>query len=554
MGLLATNAKNEVIAVLWGIAAVITFVSASAVARSQRVQGLAALARVLTASKINLADICTAARFANGKSEGTTAHPWLTKRVLETAASRFPGALLTVPSERLRLLVLELLRSGNTYSLAALRRLVDFRNNDVTLHAVKLCVQADEPGLAAFLAGMGGNNTWRSTVHTTLLLGEDQNPVYEDIRFHLMTGTLLEDAAMEICARVRFQAPGSSTPSVPSGLNVPTMPPSSTGPRRVPIARIGPILAICGIAVLLLVLLTQWENARRPDAHRTSQVAEATVANPASGAMGQQPTKQHVTPVHVTQENPCAKARAAELGEPLSTAMRAAEKKSVRAADSAPFQEAVRSAKEAVGIAPACAEAWSFLAYAQYRLAYDICGRGEYGAAQVAVQKALSLDPEPKTRAAALRNVARIAAARLKWDEAEGFLTESLAVDSGSHEARTWLDDMRMLRQPRPEFMAAVTKVLSGEPLAEDDVRGLTAAEDTGLANATLARSGRRLNYPVADWFFFCEGSPVEDRPELDIEAVRTPMKRGTTDFANMELVTAARRRLRAGDGPGTTY
>jgi hypothetical protein len=551
LGLNAAIAKDDVRTAIFAIGAVITFLAGPIVARSQKTQMRAALARLLHGSRLTFTDLWKAVVLVSTKSEG--GHPWLVKRTLEMTAARFPGALQKLPAATLELMVLELIRSRNIYGIAALRRLADFRESDGTLSAVQACVQADEPGLAAFMVGMGGNSSWRARVSGLLIGAADEDPVFRTIWEHLATGPFLEQEALAICNLVPCQATGSSVPPVPASDRVlPAAPRPEVERKPFPYAGVGFLLAVCGIAAFTVGSLVRRDRTGDQSDQSGAPPPETVSRGPARVVPGQ-PAQQHPALVPTTGE-PCARARAVELGEPLTKAIKASDKKSTRAADTASFQEAVVSAEDAVKIDPGCAEAWSLLAYVRYRVAYDICGRGEYGSAEDAARKALSLAPEPNTHAAALRNLARIAAARLKWDEAEQFLTESQTFDRGSYEARTWLDDLRTLRNPRPEFMGAVVKVLAGDLLSEADVGGLTPAEVTGLANATLARNGRRLNNAIADWFLFCEGSPIEERPEVDMDAVRNPVKKGTADYANMEIVTAIRKRLRGGGTAPAAY
>jgi tetratricopeptide (TPR) repeat protein/TM2 domain-containing membrane protein YozV len=251
-----------------------------------------------------------------------------------------------------------------------------------------------------------------------------------------------------------------------------------------------------------------------------------------------------------TVQPPCARARAPEAGEPLTVAIKLSYKKAAKAADASYYQQAAAKAEEATAIDPQCADAWSMLAYVRYRMSYDICGRGDYSSAEVAAQKALSLGPEPKIRAAIMRNRARIAAAQLKWAEAERLLNDSLSLDPTSHDARSWLDDLSVLTNPRPEFVAEVNKVLAGQAVIESDINTFSAGELTNLANAVLARYGRRMNAGPADWFFFCDGSPVRNHPMVDLNATRNPIKKGTPDSENEKLISSARRQVKEGSAP----
>jgi len=220
------------------------------------------------------------------------------------------------------------------------------------------------------------------------------------------------------------------------------------------------------------------------------------------------------------------------------------ERKGTRATDTSAYEQAAIKAEQAVALDPKCSEAWSLLAYLRYRIGYDVCGRGDYSLAIQAAKNALSMEAPSKVRAAAMRNMARIAAAQLRWEDAERLLTESLSLDRGNREARSWLDDLAIRKAPRPEFLSAIRKVLDGELLAGEDVDMLSAAEITSLLNAPLARNGRRLNAGPSDWLFYCDGSPVGQHPEVEPTATRNPIRKGTPDFENTQLLVAMRRQV----------
>ncbi len=77
----------------------------------------------------------------------------------------------------------------------------------------------------------------------------------------------------------------------------------------------------------------------------------------------------------------------------------------------------------------------------------------------------------------------------------------------------------------------------------------MTIGESGFLLNAPLARNGRRLNSAALDWFFFCDGSPLEARPALDPTVSRNPIKKGTVDMDNTKLALALKRELRQSGG-----
>jgi tetratricopeptide (TPR) repeat protein len=244
---------------------------------------------------------------------------------------------------------------------------------------------------------------------------------------------------------------------------------------------------------------------------------------------------------------PCALAHSSDLGDPLATALKLVEKKAAKPTDVDHFREAVAQAENATRIDPQCAEAWSVLAFARYRLAYDICGRGDYASAEEAGRKALELNPTPTVKSSALRNLGRIATARLAWDEAESLFNQARAVTPDNREVKSWLAEFNLRKSPRPEMMAAVAKALAGELLTEDDTKSLVIDEVPFLMNALLARHGRRMNSAVQDWFFFCDGTPVQNHPTVDPNVSRDPIRKGTPDFDNVKFLQDLRKRLKSG-------
>ena len=249
---------------------------------------------------------------------------------------------------------------------------------------------------------------------------------------------------------------------------------------------------------------------------------------------------------------PCSKARDPANGEPLAAALKLSSKKAQKPTDTAWFREAVDKARQATQIDPGCAEAWSVLGFATYRAAYDICGRGDYTGAEQAARKALDLATDPQVKASAARNLGRIASARNNWDEAERMFAEARVANPDNKEAKSWSDELVVRKNVRQELLAAVTKALSGEMLTDDDMKSLTAEELGFLINAPLARYGRRLNTGAQDWFYYCEGSPLQNRPAFDPNASRDVAKKGTPDLENMKLVQALRKQRKAGGGAVT--
>ena len=249
---------------------------------------------------------------------------------------------------------------------------------------------------------------------------------------------------------------------------------------------------------------------------------------------------------------PCSKARDPANGEPLTAALKLSSKKAEKPTDTVWFRQAVDKARQATQIDPGCAEAWSVLGFATYRAAYDICGRGDYASAEQAARKALELGTDPEVRASAARNLGRVASARNHWDEAERIFAEVRVSNPDNKEAKSWSDELAVRKNVRQELFAAVTKALSGEMLTDDDIKSLTAEELGFLINAPLARHGRRLNTGAQDWFYYCEGSPLQNRPAFDPNASRDVAKKGTPDLENMKLVQALRKQRKAGGGAVT--
>ena len=255
---------------------------------------------------------------------------------------------------------------------------------------------------------------------------------------------------------------------------------------------------------------------------------------------------------------PCAISRARASGAPLADALRLLEHKGDKPADNSSYGAAIARAEAATSIDPGCAEAWSVLSYARYRFAYDICGRGDYTAAEAAGRRALELSPDPPVRAAALRNLGRIAAAQLRWPDAERNFTEALAIAPTNGEAKSWLSDLGVTKDVGTLQTAAIGKVMSGTLLTGSDVDGLTLDDTAILLNALLARHGRRLNSGPMDWYFYCDASPLQTRAALDPSSVRDPVAKGTVDWDNQKFLHTLRRELRAktptgDDGSGTS-
>jgi hypothetical protein len=250
---------------------------------------------------------------------------------------------------------------------------------------------------------------------------------------------------------------------------------------------------------------------------------------------------------------PCVAARDPARGEPLTAALKLIEKKTARPADTDNFVAAEAQAERATSLDPRCAEAYSVLAFARFRAAYRPCSTGGYASAEAAGRRALELATDNPTRAAGQRNLARAAAAAHQWAESMRLFRASIEAGGANTDAQSWLDDLELIGSFRPTFVSAAAGVLKGEKLDESHVADLTAKESSWLLNAVLARNGRQLNRAVQDWFFFCTDSPLAQEtggsmPSVVVAAVRNPVKKGTVDWDNMQLLGAHRRAAKGGD------
>jgi tetratricopeptide (TPR) repeat protein len=303
-------------------------------------------------------------------------------------------------------------------------------------------------------------------------------------------------------------------------------------------------------------------SARRSNASRTATpFRPPIIADRGNGNMATPPARQEsfgqpqaaaatqVAPSAAASVGlePCARAHAPEFGDPLATALKLIEKKAAKPTDVDHFREAIAQAENATRLDPQCAEAWSVLAFARYRLAYDICGRGDYASAEEAARKALELNPTPAVRSSALRNLGRMATARLAWDQAEALFNQAKSATPDNREVKTWLGELNVRKNPRAELLAGVSKALAGELLTEDDTRSLVIDEVPFVMNALLARHGRRMNAAVQDWFFFCDGTPLQNHPTLDPNVSRDPIRKNTPDFDNVKFLQELRKRLKSG-------
>ena len=187
------------------------------------------------------------------------------------------------------------------------------------------------------------------------------------------------------------------------------------------------------------------------------------------------------------------------------------------------------------------------LAFARYRAAYQVCGAGEYGEAEAAARKAIELAAsDGAVKAAALRNLGRIQAARLQWDEAEKSFNEAGQLLPDNREVRSWLDELEIRKAIPPKLVEAAKKAMVGEVLTAKDTAGLDQRHISWLENAPMVRHGRRLNTAVADWFYYCDGSPLSPHGTVDPNASRNPVQKGTPDFENAQYLRNLRSQLRA--------
>ena len=231
------------------------------------------------------------------------------------------------------------------------------------------------------------------------------------------------------------------------------------------------------------------------------------------------------------------------------------EKRTPRPADTANFKQAASEAEHAVQMDPRCAEAHALLAYAQFRLKYIPCLTGVYAEAEGSARRAIEFAADNSTKAAAQRTLGRVAAANRQWAEATHILQLSIQTGGANSDGQLWLDDLEMIGVLRPIFLSSAVKILRGEKLEEASVNELTARESFWLLNAVLARNGRQLNLAVQDWLFYCPDSPLGkemggNMPTVMQGAVRNPVKGGTVDWENTQLLAARRKAAKGGGTP----
>ena len=283
-------------------------------------------------------------------------------------------------------------------------------------------------------------------------------------------------------------------------------------------------------------------TAPTPEAHENGN-ARARI--PTVDQMGLQPAPSIDTSLTtasgITGRQPCSVATlsASGLDSPVQRAEKLLAERGETRVPAAKAGEAVTVLEEAARTDPECAEVWSLLAFARYRRAYTPCSADHYGSAEEAARRALELARDDETKAASLRNIGRILAARSRWVEAQQQFEASLKLAAKNREAQTWLEDVIIAGEgPRPGLVGAAGKAIRGETLDATELSGLTKAELRWVANAPLARQGRILNRPPQDWFFFCAGSPLGTH--LSTGALQKLSPATAIDRTNMKLAKEA--------------
>jgi eukaryotic-like serine/threonine-protein kinase len=410
-------------------------------------------------------------------------------------------------------------------------------------------MQEAPPTIATFRSGIPSE--LEAVVHKALA----KNP---DDRF----ATIREMAD----ALVRFESVQSAPPapmprasladtSTPRTWEVATTP--SLRPESIRVPKRGGLGIAVGAVVLLggagaMFALRSPSITPQPDAGVTSSVTETTVEPPTPGQQPASPT-QPPSPQATAQATalpaapsdlpaPCNLARDKAHGEPLARALQLVDKKPSKPTDTAYVTSATALAEQAVAVDPDCAQAWSILALARYRVAYDACGRGDYEQAAAAADKALELADDDRVKASTLRTLGRIASAQLNWADADRFFAEAQQLAPTNFDAKSWRGAISVVKNVRPELLQTLATSLAGEPLTEGDLSHLTSEETAYVGDSVLARHGRRLNMAPRDWLFFCDASPLTPHPFIDATATRRPIERGSVDEANLKVVESIQR------------
>ena len=279
-----------------------------------------------------------------------------------------------------------------------------------------------------------------------------------------------------------------------------------------------------------------------PAASMASSPRTAPASEPPPPPPSAAPAVSPASEAQDTSAGPCAVALDEEHGAMLLKAVKLVRGRPKLPADSTYYLPAVAAAEKAVELAPDCGDAWSALAVTHYWAGYDICGRGRFDKAKAAANRGLELTTEPKSRAQIHMTLARIALAEGNWSQGRANLEQVLQANPGHGSVKIWLGTLDIRDNPGARLIAAANKIIASEALSEKDLSGLSKRELSVLLSATLARQGRRLNSGTLDWFYFCEGSPLANRPRLDPSATRSAAQAGTVDHENRKLLVSMRK------------
>jgi Flp pilus assembly protein TadD len=179
--------------------------------------------------------------------------------------------------------------------------------------------------------------------------------------------------------------------------------------------------------------------------------------------------------VEGVRPEPCKVASSAEPGQEslLQRAKSLLAEKGETGVPASKVSDALSVLGSAARADPECAEVWSLLAYALYRRSYAPCSDNDYDDAVSAGQRALELAGDRETKAAVLRNLGRVLAARSRWAEALRQFEAALEMAPRNRESQTWLDDVAIVqRGPRPELLTAAETAVKGLALTAADLSG----------------------------------------------------------------------------------
>ena len=184
--------------------------------------------------------------------------------------------------------------------------------------------------------------------------------------------------------------------------------------------------------------------------------------------------------------------------------------------------------------------------FAAYRDAYRPCGvESDYRAVLDAAQTAYKLADTAELQAQALRHIGRIRAAQHRWSDAElDFENAHLLYPEDA--GQRYLNDLKIRATPRPELVSALEIIMSGQPLTNDPgdlsfATSFNSAELSWLVDGAAAHSGRVMNLPVEDWFFFCPDSPLQHKAVLVPGAPKSPSE-GSVDYFNQHVLSGSRK------------